>query len=55
MQPADVGRFVLRVSEDFWAFIDVEDAPFQASLTGSAEGGGLCLLARRLAERWREV
>ena len=38
------GRFVLRVSDDFWAYVEVEDAPYQAALTDLAPGGGLALL-----------
>jgi len=40
----DNQRFVLRPSADFWAWVDVEDAPFQATLTGLGPDGGLCLV-----------
>jgi len=37
-------RFVLRPTPEFWAWVDVEDAPFQASLTHLTDHGALCLL-----------
>ncbi len=37
-------RFVLRPTPDFWAWVDVEDAPYQASLTEITESGELRLL-----------
>lgn len=40
----DSERYVLRPSPEFWAWVDVEDAPFQATLTGLTDQGGLCLL-----------
>lgn len=36
---ADDGRFVVRVGPDFWAYIEVEDAPFQAAVTAVDEAG----------------
>lgn len=40
----DSDRFVLRPTPEFWAWVDVEDAPFQATLTGVTPDGGLGLL-----------
>jgi hypothetical protein len=39
----DSDRFVLRPSPEFWAWVDVEDAPFQATLSELTDEGGLCL------------
>jgi len=39
----DSHRFVLRPSPEFWAWVDVEDAPFQATLTELTDQGDLCL------------
>jgi hypothetical protein len=46
----DSPRFVLRPSADFWAWVDVEDAPFQATLTELTADGGLRLLLSDGAE-----
>jgi len=46
----DSERFVLRPTPEFWAWVDVEDAPFQASLTRLTEDGALCLLLSDGAE-----
>jgi hypothetical protein len=40
----DSDRYVLRPSPELWAWVDVEDAPFQATLTGLTSDGGLCLM-----------
>ncbi len=46
----DSPRFVLRPTPEFWAWVDVEDAPFQASLMDLAEDGSLNLLLSDGAE-----
>jgi hypothetical protein len=40
----DSERYVLRPTPEFWAWVDVEDAPFQAVLTGLTDRGELALL-----------
>lgn len=40
----DSERFVLRPTPEFWAWVDVEDAPFQATLQELSPEGGLVLL-----------
>jgi hypothetical protein len=41
----DTGRFRIRLGPDWWAWVEVEDAPFQAHLTGLTGEGLLIRLS----------
>ena len=49
---AEAARFIIRVSDDFWAWVDVDDAPFQAHLLTLTEQGLLLRLSDQRELLW---